>query len=165
MAKELLRMQLLAGIITESQYSKRMDEAEGEKIDFEKLAKNIAVKKGLNPDEVNKSMDLIDEGKLDEDYMTSTAVGAEVIPGLILMVGGLIGGVVGYMRWSRNEEFREFVKEQAKFLVRDELKNLNKTPEEIGEKAMEELADAAAEDLQNKPEFIKRAKLLGYIKE
>ena len=165
MAKELLRMQLLAGIITESQYNERIDEAEGEKVDFEKLAKKIAVKKGLNPDEVDKSMDLIDEGKLDEDYMTSTAVGAEVIPGLALMVGGLIGGVVGYMRWSSNKEFRGYVKQQAEFLVQDELKNLNKTPEEIGEKAMEELVDAAAEDLQNKPEFIKRAKLLGYIKE
>jgi hypothetical protein len=49
MAKELLRMQLLAGIITESQYNERIDEAEGEKVDFEKLAKKIAVEKRVKP--------------------------------------------------------------------------------------------------------------------
>jgi hypothetical protein len=164
MAKELLRMQMLAGIITESQYNERMDEAEGEKIDFDQMASNVARKLGLNPDEVNKSMDLIDEGKLDEDYMTSTAVGAEVIPGLIAMVGGIVGAVVGYTRWSNNDAFRKYVKEQATFLVQDKLEQLNKTPKQIGEKAMEQLVIAAAEDLEADPEFIKRAKLLGYKK-
>ena len=164
MAKELLRMQMLAGIITESQYNERMDEAEGEKIDFDQMASNVARKLGLNPDEVNQSMDLIDEGKLDEDYMTSTAVGAEVIPGLIAMVGGIVGAVVGYTRWSDNDAFRKFVKEQATFLVQDELAKLEKSPKQIGEKAMEQLVIAAAEDLKADPEFIKRAKLLGYKK-
>jgi MinD-like ATPase involved in chromosome partitioning or flagellar assembly len=164
MAKELLRMQMLAGIITESQYNEKMNEEEGENVDFDQMASNVARKLGLNPDEVNKSMDLVDEGKIDEDYMTSTAVGVEVIPGLIAMVGGIIGGVMGYLRWSDNAAFRNYVKEQATFLVQDKLEQLNKTPKQIGEKAMEQLVIAAAEDLQADPEFIKKAKMLGYKK-
>jgi len=35
MAKELLRMQLLAGVITEGQYKEKMEEAEGEKVNFD----------------------------------------------------------------------------------------------------------------------------------
>jgi hypothetical protein len=164
MAKELLRMQMLAGIITEIQYNEKMDEAEGEKIDFDQMASNVARKLGLNPNEVNKSMDLVDEGKIDEDYLTGLAVGPEVIPGIIAMVGGIIGGVVGYTRWSDNDAFRKYVKEQATFLVQDELEKLKKSPKQIGEKAMEQLVIAAAEDLKADPEFIKRAKLLGYKK-
>jgi hypothetical protein len=164
MAKELLRMQMLAGIITESQYNEKMNEEEGENVDFDQMASNVARKLGLNPDEVNKSMDLVDEGKIDEDYLTGVAVGPEVIPGLIAMVGGIVGGVMGYLRWSDNAAFRNYVKEQATFLVQDKLEQLNKTPKQIGEKAMEQLVIAAAEDLQADPEFIKKAKMLGYKK-
>jgi len=164
MAKELLRMQMLAGIITESQYNERMDEAEGEKVDLDQMASNVAKKLRLNPDEVNKSMDLVDEGKIDEDYLTGIAVGPEVIPGIIAMVGGIVGAVVGYTRWSDNDAFRKFVKEQATFLVQDELAKLEKSPKQIGEKEMEQLVIAATDDLKADPEFIKRAKLLGYKK-
>lgn len=159
MAKELLRMQLLAGIITESQYSERMDEAEGEKIDFDQITKELADEEGLNPSEVDKSKDLVDEGKLDEDYMTSTAVGAEVIPGLVAIVGGLVGGVIGYLKWSKNANLRDYVKQEATFLVQDELKKLNKTPNEIGKAEMKKLVKLAAQDLQKDPEFMKKAQM------
>jgi hypothetical protein len=159
MAKELLRMQLLAGIITESQYNERMDEAEGEKVDFDQLASELAGELKLNPSEVDKSIDLIDEGKLDEDYMTSTAVGAEVIPGLVMLVGGIVGGVVGYLKWSKNANLRDYVKQEATFLVQDELKKLNKTPNEIGKDEMKKLVKLAAQDLQKDPEFMKKAQM------
>ena len=157
MAKELLRMQLLAGIITESQYNERMDEAEGEKVDFDQLASELARELNLNPSEVDKSMDLIDEVKLDEDYLTGTAVGAEVIPGLVMLVGGIVGGVVGYLKWSKNANLRDYVEQQATFLVQDELKKLNKTPNEIGKAEMKKLVKLAAQDLQKDPEFMKKA--------
>ena len=157
MAKELLRMQLLAGIITESQYNERMDEAEGETVDFDQITKELADEEGLNPSEVIKSKDLVDEGKLDEDYMTSTAVGAEVIPGLVAIVGGLVGGVIGYLKWSKNANLRDYVEQQATFLVQDELKKLNKTPNEIGKAEMKKLVKLAAQDLQKDPEFMKKA--------
>ena len=159
MAKELLRMQLLAGVITEGQYKEKMDEAEGEKIDFDQLASELAGELKLNPSEVDKSMDLVDEGKLDEDYMTSTAVGAEVIPGLVALVGGLVGGVVGYLKWSKNANLRDYVKQEATFLVQDELKKLNKTPNEIGKDEMKKLVKLAAQDLQKDPEFMKKAQM------
>lgn len=159
MAKELLRMQLLAGIITESQYKEMMDEAEGETVDFDQITKELADEEGLNPSEVIKSKDLVDEGKLDEDYMTSTAVGAEVIPGLVAIVGGLVGGVIGYLKWSKNANLRDYVEQQATFLVQDELKKLNKTPNEIGKAEMKKLVKLAAQDLQKDPEFMKKAQM------
>jgi len=157
MAKELLRMQLLAGIITESQYNERMDEAEGEKVDLDQLASELAGELKLNPSEVDKSMDLIDEGKLDEDYMTSTAVGAEVIPGLVAITGGIIGAVVGYLKWSKNANLRDYVEEQATFIVQDKMKNLGLTPNEVGKDEMKKLVKLAVQDLQKDPEFMKKA--------
>ena len=157
MAKELLRMQLLAGIITESQYNERMDEAEGEKVDLDQIAKELAGELKLNPSEVIKSKDLVDEGKLDEDYMTSTAVGAEVIPGLVAIVGGLVGAVVGYMKWSNNSLLRDYVEQKATFIVQDEIKKLGLTPNEIGKDEMKRLVKLAAQDLKKDPEFMKKA--------
>lgn len=159
MAKELLRMQLLAGIITEGQYKEKMEEAEEETVDFDKLASELAGELNLKPSEVVQSMDLIDEGKLDEDYLTGTAVGAEVIPGLVAIVGGLVGGVVGYLKWSKNANLRDYVKQEATFLVQDELKKLNKTPNEIGKDEMKKLVKLAAQDLQKDPEFMKKAQM------
>jgi hypothetical protein len=157
MAKELLRMQMLAGIITESQYNERMDEAEGEKVDLDQIAKELAGELGLNPSEVDKSMDLVDEGKLDEDYLTSTAVGPEVIPGIVAIMGGIIGAVVGYTKWSNNSLLRDYVEQQATFIVQDEIKKLGLTPNEIGKDEMKRLVKLAVQDLKKDPEFMKKA--------
>jgi hypothetical protein len=157
MAKELLRMQMLAGIITESQYNERMDEAEGEKVDLDQIAKELARELKLNPSEVDKSMDLVDEGKLDEDYLTSTAVGPEVIPGVIAIAGGIIGAVVGYTRWSNNSLLRDYVEQQATFIVQDEMKKLGLTPNEVGKDEMKKLVKLAVQDLKKDPEFMKKA--------
>jgi hypothetical protein len=157
MAKELLRMQMLAGIITESQYNERMDEAEGEKVDLDQIAKELAGELKLNPSEVDKSMDLVDEGKLDEDYLTSTAVGPEVIPGLVAITGGIIGAVVGYLKWSKNANLRDYVEEQATFIVQDKMKNLGLTPNEVGKDEMKKLVKLAVQDLKKDPEFMKKA--------
>ena len=102
-------------------------------------------------------MDLIDEGKLDEDYMTSTAVGAEVIPGLVAITGGIIGAVVGYLKWSKNANLRDYVEEQATFIVQDKMKNLGLTPNEVGKDEMKKLVKLAVQDLQKDPEFMKKA--------
>jgi hypothetical protein len=157
MAKELLRMQMLAGIITESQYNEKMNEEEGEKVDFDQIASELAGELKLNPSEVDKSMDLVDEGKLDEDYLTGTAVGPEVIPGLVAITGGIIGAVVGYTRWSNNSLLRDYVEEQATFIVQDELKKLGLTPNEIGKDEMKKLVKLAVQDLKKDPEFMKKA--------
>jgi hypothetical protein len=157
MAKELLRMQLLAGIITESQYNERMDEAEGEKVDLDQLASELAGELKLNPGEVDKSMDLVDEGKLDEDYLTGTAVGWEVVPGLVALVGGLVGGVVGYLKWSKNANLRDYVEQEATFIVQDKIKKLGLTPNEIGKAEMKKLVKLAVQELQKDPEFMKKA--------
>jgi hypothetical protein len=157
MVKELLRMQMLAGIITESQYNEKMNEEEGEKVDFDQIASELAGELKLNPSEVDKSMDLVDEGKLDEDYLTGTAVGPEVIPGLVAITGGIIGAVVGYTRWSNNSLLRDYVEEQATFIVQDELKKLGLTPNEIGKDEMKKLVKLAVQDLKKDPEFMKKA--------
>jgi len=157
MAKELLRMQMLAGIITESQYNERMDEAEGEKVDLDQIAKELAGELKLNPSEVDKSMDLVDEAKINEDYLTGTAVGAEVIPGLVAITGGIIGAVVGYLKWSKNANLRDYVEQEATFIVQDKMKNLGLTPNEVGKDEMKKLVKLAVQDLQKDPEFMKKA--------
>jgi hypothetical protein len=157
MAKELLRMQLLAGVITESQYKEKMDEAEGEKVDFDQIASELAGELKLNPGEVDKSMDLVDEAKINEDYLTGVAEGPEVIAGAVALAGGIIGAVVGYLKWSKNANLRDYVEEQATFIVQDEMKKLGLTPNEVGKDEMKKLVKSAVNDLRKNPEFMKKA--------
>jgi hypothetical protein len=155
---EMLRMQMLAGVITESQYKEKMDEAE-EGVNLDKVASDLAREFGVNPNEVEKSMDLIDEVKLDEDYLTSTAEGPEVIAGAIALAGGIIGAVVGYIKWERNVNLRNYVEEEARILVNKELKAKGLDPKEVDEKDMKVLVKAVVTDLRKDPEFIKMAKV------
>jgi len=159
MAKELLRMQLLAGIITESQYNERMNEEEGEKVDFDQLASELAGELKLNPSEVGKSMDLVDEAKINEDYLTGAAEGPEVIAGAVALAGGIIGAVVGYLKWSKNANLRDYVEQQATFIVQDEMKKLGLTPNEVGKDEMKKLVKSAVNDLRKDPEFMKKAQM------
>jgi hypothetical protein len=157
MAKELLRMQMLAGIITESQYNEKMNEAEGEKVDFDQIASELAGELKLNPSEVDKSMDLVDEAKINEDYLTGVAEGPEVIAGAVALAGGIIGAVIGYLKWSKNANLRDYVEQQATFIVQDEMKKLGLTPNEVGKDEMKKLVKAAVNDLRKNPEFMKKA--------
>jgi len=157
MAKELLRMQLLAGVITESQYKEKMDEAEGEKVDFDQIASELAGELKLNPSEVDKSMDLVDEAKINEDYLTGVAEGPEVIAGAVALAGGIIGAVIGYLKWSKNANLRDYVEQQATFIVQDEMKKLGLTPNEVGKDEMKKLVKSAVNDLRKNPEFMKKA--------
>jgi hypothetical protein len=157
MAKELLRMQLLAGVITESQYKEKMDEAEGEKVDFDQIASELAGELKLNPGEVDKSMDLVDEAKINEDYLTGVAEGPEVIAGAVALAGGIIGAVIGYLKWSKNANLRDYVEQQATFIVQDEMKKLGLTPNEVGKDEMKKLVKSAVNDLRKNPEFMKKA--------
>ena len=159
MAKELLRMQMLAGIITESQYNEKMNEAEGEKVDFDQIASELAGELKLNPGEVDKSMDLVDEAKINEDYLTGVAEGPEVIAGAVALAGGIIGAVVGYLKWSKNANLRDYVEQQATFIVQDEMKKLGLTPNEVGKDEMKKLVKSAVTDLRKNPEFMKKAQL------
>jgi hypothetical protein len=143
MAKELLRMQMLAGIITESQYNEKMNEEEGEKVDFDQIASELAGELKLNPSEVDKSMDLVDESKINEDYLTGVAEGPEVIAGAVALAGGIIGAVVGYLKWSKNANLRDYVEQQATFIVQDEMKKLGLTPNEVGKDEMKKLVKSA----------------------
>lgn len=159
MAKELLRMQMLAGIITESQYNEKMNEEEGEKVDFDQIASELAGELKLNPSEVDKSMDLVDEAKINEDYLTGVAEGPEVIAGAVALAGGIIGAVVGYLKWSKNSNLRDYVEQQATFIVQDEMKKLGLTPNEVGKDEMKKLVKAAVNDLRKNPEFMKKAQM------
>jgi hypothetical protein len=159
MAKELLRMQLLAGLITESQYNEKMNEAEGEKVDFDQIASELAGELKLNPGEVDKSMDLVDEAKINEDYLTGVAEGPEVIAGAVALAGGIIGAVIGYLKWSKNANLRDYVEQQATFIVQDEMKKLGLTPNEVGKDEMKKLVKSAVTDLRKNPEFMKKAQL------
>ena len=159
MAKELLRMQMLAGIITESQYNEKMNEAEGEKVDFDQIASELAGELKLNPSEVDKSMDLVDEAKINEDYLTGVAEGPEVIAGAVALAGGIIGAVIGYLKWSKNANLRDYVEQQATFIVQDEMKKLGLTPNEVGKDEMKKLVKSAVTDLRKNPEFMKKAQL------
>jgi len=157
MAKELLRMQMLAGIITESQYNEKMNEEEGEKVDFDQIASELAGELKLNPSEVDKSMDLVDEAKINEDYLTGVAEGPEVIAGAVALAGGIIGAVIGYLKWSKNANLRDYVEQQATFIVQDEMKKLGLTPNEVGKDEMKKLVKSAVNDLRKNPEFMKKA--------
>jgi hypothetical protein len=159
MAKELLRMQMLAGIITESQYNEKMNEEEGEKVDFDQIASELAGELKLNPGEVDKSMDLVDEAKINEDYLTGVAEGPEVIAGAVALAGGIIGAVIGYLKWSKNANLRDYVEQQATFIVQDEMKKLGLTPNEVGKDEMKKLVKSAVTDLRKNPEFMKKAQL------
>ena len=159
MAKELLRMQLLAGLITESQYNEKMNEAEGEKVDFDQIASELAGELKLNPSEVDKSMDLVDEAKINEDYLTGVAEGPEVIAGAVALAGGIIGAVIGYLKWSKNANLRDYVEQQATFIVQDEMKKLGLTPNEVGKDEMKKLVKSAVTDLRKNPEFMKKAQM------
>jgi len=157
MAKELLRMQMLAGIITEGQYNEKMNEEEGEKVDFDQIASELAGELKLNPSEVDKSMELVDEAKINEDYLTATAEGPEVIAGAVALAGGIIGAVVGYLKWSKNANLRDYVEQQATFIVQDQLKKLGLTPNEVGKAEMKKLVKLAVQDLRKDPDFLKKA--------
>ena len=157
MAKELLRMQMLAGIITESQYNEKMNEEEGEKVDFDQIASELAGELKLNPSEVDKSMDLVDEAKINEDYLTGVAEGPEVIAGAVALAGGIIGAVVGYLKWSKNANLRDYVEQQATFIVQDKLKQLGLTPNEVGKAEMKKLVKLAVQDLRKDPDFLKKS--------
>jgi hypothetical protein len=159
MAKELLRMQMLAGIITESQYNEKMNEEEGEKVDFDQIASELAGELKLNPSEVDKSMDLVDESKINEDYLTGVAEGPEVIAGAVALAGGIIGAVVGYLKWSKNANLRDYVEQQATFIVQDEMKKLGLTPNEVGKDEMKKLVKSAVNDLRKNPDFMKKAQM------
>ena len=159
MAKELLRMQMLAGIITESQYNEKMNEEEGEKVDFDQIASELAGELKLNPSEVDKSMDLVDEAKINEDYLTGVAEGPEVIAGAVALAGGIIGAVIGYLKWSKNANLRDYVEQQATFIVQDEMKKLGLTPNEVGKDEMKKLVKSAVTDLRKNPEFMKKAQM------
>lgn len=159
MAKELLRMQLLAGIITEGQYNEKMNEEEGEKVDFDQIAKELAGELKLDPNEVDKSMDLVDEAKINEDYLSGVAEGPEVIAGAVALAGGIIGAVVGYLKWSKNANLRDYVEQQATFIVQDEMKKLGLNPNEVGKDEMKKLVKAAVQDLKTNPDFMKKAQM------
>lgn len=159
MAKELLRMQLLAGIITEGQYNEKMNEEEGEKVDFDQIAKELAGELKLDPNEVDKSMDLVDEAKINEDYLSGVAEGPEVIAGAVALAGGIIGAVVGYLKWSKNSNLRDYVEQQATFIVQDKMKKLGLTPNEVGKDEMKKLVKAAVQDLKTNPDFMKKAQM------
>ena len=159
MAKELLRMQMLAGIITESQYNEKMNEEEGEKVDFDQIASELSRELKLNPSEVDKSMDLVDEVKINEDYLTGVAEGPEVIAGAVALAGGIIGAVIGYLKWSKNTNLRDYVEQQATFIVQDEMKKLGLTPNEVGKDEMKKLVKSAVNDLRKDPDFMKKAQM------
>jgi hypothetical protein len=136
-----------------------MNEAEGEKVDFDQIASELAGELKLNPSEVDKSMDLVDEAKINEDYLTGVAEGPEVIAGAVALAGGIIGAVIGYLKWSKNANLRDYVEQQATFIVQDEMKKLGLTPNEVGKDEMKKLVKSAVTDLRKNPEFMKKAQL------
>lgn len=158
MAKELLRMQLLAGVITEGQYKEKMEEAEGEKVDFDQIAKELAGEFKLNPSDVQKSMDLIDEAKINEDYLTSTAVGPEVIGGVVALVGGIVGAIGGYMTWERNANLRAYVEDKAESIAKQKMQASGLDPKEVDAEEMKNLVKLVVADLRKDPGFMKMAK-------
>jgi hypothetical protein len=104
-------------------------------------------------------MDLVDEAKINEDYLTGVAEGPEVIAGAVALAGGIIGAVIGYLKWSKNANLRDYVEQQATFIVQDEMKKLGLTPNEVGKDEMKKLVKSAVTDLRKNPEFMKKAQL------
>ena len=158
MAKELLRMQLLAGVITEGQYKEKMEEAEGEKVDFDQIASELSSDFKVKPDEVKKSMDLVDEAKINEDYLTGVAEGPEVIAGAVAIVGGIVGALVGYFKWEANANLRSYVENEAEQIVIKKMKEAGLDPKEVDKAEMKELVKLTVADLRKDAEFIKMAK-------